>query len=93
MQGNGIDEDALEAARWFTLAAQQGLAVSQARLGAMHEHGKGVAQDDALAHAWYSLAFAGGQKNAAERIAALEKRMSPEQRARAAELAPTLVRR
>ena len=41
---------------WYTKAAKQGLALSQAELGYMYLVGKGVAQDYAKARRWYTKA-------------------------------------
>ena len=42
----GVPEDDAEAARWLHLAAEQGHARAQCRLGLMHARGEGVPKDD-----------------------------------------------
>ena len=53
--------------KWFTLAAEQGLAHAQNNLGIMYEDGQGVSQDYKTAVKWYRLAaeqgFAPAQHN------------------------------
>jgi hypothetical protein len=55
-QGECTRADPAEAARWFRLAADQGLAGSQATLATMYEKGVGVAQDAAEAAKWRARA-------------------------------------
>lgn len=43
--GSGVSKDFREAARWYFLAAAQGLAESNYHLGLMKAHGRGFAQD------------------------------------------------
>ena len=42
------------------MAAEQGFAPAQNRLGSMYEHGRGVTRDYVQAHAWYSLGASNG---------------------------------
>jgi len=44
-QGRGISPDQQQAAHWLELAAQQGLAPAQFRLGGFYEKGIGVKKD------------------------------------------------
>lgn len=43
--GSGVGKNLREAARWYSLAAAQGLAESNYHLGLMKAHGRGFAQD------------------------------------------------
>jgi TPR repeat protein len=54
--GQGVPEDDAEAARWYRLAAEQGLAEAQAYLGVMYANGEGVPEDDTESVRWYRLA-------------------------------------
>ena len=54
--GKGVAEDAVEAVRWYRLAAEQGHAGAQFFLGQMYNSGKGVAEDAVEAVRWYRLA-------------------------------------
>ena len=51
----GVKDDS-EAVRWFTIAAQGGLAEAQYNLGIMYASGRGVPQDLTQAARWYQLA-------------------------------------
>ena len=85
---SGVQRDAKEAARWYRLAADQGDATAQFMLGMKYSNGLGVPQDYILAHMWFNLAGASGQKPAAitnrDNIAL---KMTPEQIAEAHRLA------
>ena len=58
-QGMGVRDD-VDAARLFGLAAAQGYADAQSRLGSMYHEGRGVAQDSAEAARLWRLAAAQG---------------------------------
>ena len=82
--GEGVPQDFKEAAKWYRLAAAQGLAGAQFELGLMYEKGQGVLQDYVKAHAWLNMAavqrravWAGQYKDR------LESKMSPYQLAQA----------
>src|SRR5437867_9161069 len=51
--GNGVPRDFAKAARWYRLAAEQGMAPAQLNLGTLYENGQGVAQSYAEAARWY----------------------------------------
>ena len=55
-QGQGVSQDATEAAKWYRLAAEQGNADAQFHLGIMYRKGQGVPQDKSEAAKWYQLA-------------------------------------
>lgn len=56
MEGDGVEKDMKEAIKWFTLAAEQGLAGSQTTLAMIYEEGNGVEKDPELAKEWYAKA-------------------------------------
>ena len=56
LQGECTKTDAVEAAKWFRLAAAQGLPGSQAVLATMYENGTGVERDLHEAKKWHTLA-------------------------------------
>ena len=56
MQGQGLPQDAVEAVRWYRLAAAQGNARAQFNLGVMCVGGEGIPQDYREAVRWYRLA-------------------------------------
>jgi TPR repeat protein len=53
-----VQEDDVEAVKWFRLAAEQGDASAQYNLGVMYTNGEGVPKDDVTAARWYRLAAA-----------------------------------
>lgn len=65
--GEGVRQNADEAARWYRKAAVQGNAKAQSNLGKMYEDGLGVGEDWAQAVAWYRKSaeqgYAEGQFN------------------------------
>lgn len=60
----GLPKDAVEASRWYRLAAEQGNVEAQYTLGARYYQGKGVQEDNVLAYMWYTLAEAQGHQRA-----------------------------
>lgn len=85
--GRGVKHDNAEAARWFLLAADQGVAVAQENLGVLYANGDGVAKDLVQAHRWLHLSLVNGQTTSADKLATIERLMSPEDIARAKALA------
>ena len=86
--GQGVAQDYKTAVKWYTLAAEQGLAEAQNNLGVMYYNGQGVAQDYVQAHMWVNIAaIDGSDKKAARNRDAIAKKMTPNQIARAQELA------
>lgn len=55
-QGQGVSQDATEAAKWYRLAADQGNADAQYHLGVMCRKGQGVSQDKSEAAKCYQMA-------------------------------------
>lgn len=49
-------QDYGKAARWFRLAAEQGMPDAQIELGQLYEQGLGVPQDFVMAHMWFNVA-------------------------------------
>ena len=54
--GRGVLQDYKEAAKWYTLSAEQGDAKAQTNLGFMYKNGQGVPQDYKESIKWYTLA-------------------------------------
>lgn len=91
-EGYGVARDQAEAAKWFRKAAEQGNSSSQYYLGLLYEKGDGVAKDLVAAHMWLSLSKANTPNRrdryyTQEIIEKLEKKMSPEDIARAKKMA------
>jgi len=85
--GTGVPNDDQEAVRWYRMAADQGYADAQSNLGFMLFNGRGVPQDYIQAHMWTNLAASQGDDVAQKNRDALAALMTPEQLARAQELA------
>lgn len=92
--GGGRIEDALEAARWYLIAAQRGHARAQNDLGFLFAKGQGLPQDYVKAYALFDLAAAGFEVGR-RRDQAIEMRdmmaafMTSDERAEARRLADT----
>ncbi len=54
--------------RWYRRAAEQDLAAAQVNLAYCHEHGRGVAKDEAAALMWYRRAAEHGHPQAQLRV-------------------------
>jgi TPR repeat protein len=67
--GDGVEQDYVQAANWYKIAAEQGSARAQHNLALMYENGEGVPRDLAEAARWYRMAAdqgnAGSQNNLA----------------------------
>ena len=84
--GEGVLIDHKQAMKWYRKAAEQGHANAQYNLGGMYEVGHGVPEDFVTAYAWAKIAHANGNKGAPKFKSLLEKKMTPEQIAKAEEL-------
>ena len=62
--GKGVKRNVQEAARWYRLAANDGLTDAQCELAWMHENGVGVAKDLVEAAMWYRKAAEQGNAGA-----------------------------
>ena len=65
--------------KWFRLAAEQGDAYAQNRLGDMFYDGQGVRKDFIQGYMWATLAVKQGHEPAKELLETLQKEMSPNQ--------------
>ena len=68
---DGRQEDNVEAVRRYRLAALEGLAAAQYRLGYMYDYGEGVPEDDIEAVRWYRLAAKQGDADAQLNLGAM----------------------
>ena len=69
--GLGVSQDFVQAASWYRLAADSGLARAQANLAAMYLRGQGVAQDAKEAAFWFTSAATNGHALAQYNLALL----------------------
>jgi hypothetical protein len=74
--GDDVPEDDAEAVRWYRLAAEQGDAIAQVRLGWMYAYGEGGPEDDVLAYMWWHLAAAQGDEAGQNNKARAEEMMT-----------------
>jgi uncharacterized protein len=84
--GDGVEQNYVQAAHWFRKAAEHvpnlgGAGQGRNNLGILYEEGKGVPKDYVLAYMWFSLA--GNNDN----IVYAQREMTPDQISRAQKLA------
>ena len=85
---NDGKDSSKEAFRWLKAAAEKGIANAQSLVGVMYYMGTATVQDFVQAHAWLNLACANGdEKSHGFRDDIVAKLMTPEQIAKAQELA------
>ncbi|MBJ3784623.1 SEL1-like repeat protein [Devosia sediminis] len=70
-EGQAIEKDLVEAARWYERSASQGFVPAQYRLGNLYEMGSGVEKDLEQARLWYQRAAESGNRMAMHNLAAL----------------------
>ena len=79
--------------KWWKLAAEQGYASAQLKLGTMYYYGKGVIKEIVHGYMWMSIAASSGYKGAVKPRDILEKEMTPNQLEKAQKLARECVRK
>lgn len=60
LKGLGVRQDDVRAADWYRRAAELGRPEAQFFFGMLHHLGRGVPQNDRLAHVWCEIALTGG---------------------------------
>ena len=85
--GQGVEQDLKEGAKWYKAAAKLGVAPAQYRLGKLYMKGKGVPKDMETAYAWFSVAVVNGHKLSVPAKAQAEQELSPEELDQAEKLA------
>ena len=93
VNGKGVEEDHREAVKWYRKAAEQGFGSAQKNLGVMYGFGNGVLQDYVTAYAWVNIAGANGADVKKFKSEILEKKMTPEQIAKAQALSKEMVKK
>ncbi len=78
-QGDGVEQDHVESARWYTRAAQQGDGLSQMSLSFLYLEGEGVALDLVEALKWLYLAKDSQIRGADMGIDLTKQKMTPAQ--------------
>lgn len=72
-EGNGVPKDAVQAARWYALAAAQGYRQAQNNLGTLYNAGEGVPKDRAAAMMWFTRAAEQGLAEAQANLGVLHR--------------------
>lgn len=80
--------DHAAAYREFRGLAERGYPGYQNIVAGMHEEGRGVPRDRVLAHVWYSLSAAQGDREGIAERARLEKELTSDELTRSRQLAP-----
>lgn len=83
----GVTRDYGETLYWLARAAEGGDANAQFTLGQLNQKGEGFPIDDVQAYVWFSLAGSQGDRDAKVMMKKLEKRLTPEEFARAQRMA------
>ena len=65
---HAVPKDFVLAAKWYRMAAEQGEAHAQNRLGSLYADGRGVPQDYAEAYFWLSLASSKGSHSSTDGV-------------------------
>ncbi len=78
-QGDGVEQDYVESARWYTRAAEQGDGLSQMSLSFLYFYGEGVALDLVEALKWLYLAKDSPIRGADMGIDLTKQKMTPAQ--------------
>jgi TPR repeat protein len=76
-----------KALQCFLTAAEHGIAGAQNNVGYLYAQGQGVRQDFVVAHMWFDIAAANGERAAIENRAIIAERMSPSEIEKAGKLA------
>jgi len=76
--GNGIETNMQEAAKWYRKAAERGHVKAQYELGLCYANGNGVEKNEAEAKKWFSSAAARGHSKAKNRMQAEQYRQRAE---------------
>lgn len=82
LAGDTASADA-QAAKYFQLAADQGIGDGQCALGQLYAAGKGLPKDSISAYEWILLASEHGAEKCLEALKPLEPTMAPDQVAEA----------
>lgn len=90
--GQSVVQDNKEAARWFRLAAEQGIGAAAAALARQYFAGEGVSEDLVEAYKWAAVAAKQPDPNNGDStLNELEGRLSPDQLAEAQRRAKAFV--
>ena len=71
--GDGTDQDFVQAANWYKIAAEKGHPRSQHNLAVMYENGQGVDRDSTLAAKYYRMAADQGHSGSQNNLGSLHE--------------------
>ena len=91
--GQGVPRDYNTAVKWYLLAAEQGFAYAQTKLGSMYATGQGVMLNSVYAHMWGSLGATNGNEMGARLRDDVEQNMLAAQISEAQKLAFECIRK
>jgi TPR repeat protein len=86
LQGEAVEKNLAEGAKWALKAANQGQADAQYMLGVLYSGGQGVEKDSVQAYTWVSLTIGNGTDFGSAAVTLksnLEQNLSPDQLAQA----------
>ena len=92
LEGLGGDIDHVQAAHWYKISAEQGYAEAQYYFGLLYGLGRGVPQNAVFAHMWYNLSYSNGYQKARASRNKIASKMTPEQIAKAQDMAVEAVK-
>jgi TPR repeat protein len=90
--GQGIPKDYVEAMKWNKLAAKQGIMQAQDNLGVMYAKGWGTQPNATFAYIWFTVSASIGNDRGAKISSDLAKTMTPDQLAKAKNLADQCIK-
>ena len=91
--GEGVEQDFVEAVKWYRLAAEQGNVFAQQNLGGAYYQGAGTTKDLVYSHMWFNIAASLGEISAGKARELVAEQMTQEQIAEAQKLARECVRK
>ena len=77
--GEGVEQNAAEAVRWYRLAAEQDHAGAQNNLAPKYHAGDGVDQDLLLSYMWSNISLAMGREEAQVNLDIVAEQLSADQ--------------
>ena len=79
LDGKGVPQSPVEAAKWFTRSAEQGYTQAQHNLGAMYGSGQGIKRDYVQAYKWLNICAAKGDDGCASQRDQVAKKLKRRQ--------------
>ncbi len=93
LNGQGIEQDYTEAAKWLRKAAERHIEQAQFKLGNLYLQGNGLPKDYEYAYAWYRVGAAFKHKQSIQALAEAKRFLSPAELAEAEKLSAELIQK